>query len=86
MVRHPFNLLVQVLDSNNDGFISKAEFGKMARNLSFDQVKDLQNCFDMKNLDIHVQVEAVVAKFDSDGDGKLDYEEFKSLMQKKKTK
>jgi Ca2+-binding EF-hand superfamily protein len=30
------------------------------------------------------QVEAVLAKFDSDGDGKLDYEEFKKLIQKKK--
>ena len=30
------------------------------------------------------QVEAVMAKFDKDGDGKLDYEEFKKMIQKKK--
>ena len=33
---------------------------------------------------IDLQVEAVMAKFDRDGDGKLDYEEFKRMIQKKK--
>ena len=33
---------------------------------------------------IDPQVEAVMAKFDRDGDGKLDYEEFKRMIQKKK--
>ena len=36
------------------------------------------------NLLIDPQVEAVMAKFDKDGDGKLDYEEFKKMIQKKK--
>ena len=72
---------LQALDKNRDGFISRAEFSKLTKNLSRDKVSLVMSWIDLNNA---VQVEAVLAKFDSDGDGKLDYEEFKKLIQKKK--
>jgi len=36
----------KVLDSNNDGFISKSEFSKLMRNMSMDQVNQVMGKFD----------------------------------------
>ena len=41
-------LLLKVLDSNNDGFISKSEFSKLMRNMSMDQVLKLKKKFRSK--------------------------------------
>ena len=35
-----------------------------------------------KNKNIRSQVDRVVAKFDSNGDGKLDFDEFKKMLKK----
>ena len=106
--------MLQALDKNNDGYISKAEFSNLAktlpkekvqlqcrRNFSYINWTFLQNFTKLPHLCsgakikmffyfscyitmIVPQVEAVMAKFDKDGDGKLDYEEFKKMIQKKK--
>ena len=79
-------LLLKVLDSNNDGFISKSEFSKLMRNMSMDQVLKLKKKIQKQNF-FH-KVNQVMGKFDNDSDGLLDLEEFKALMnrnQKKKT-
>ena len=36
----------------------------------------------MKILIVSFQISAVLTKFDKDGDGKLDYDEFKSLLRR----
>ena len=70
------------MDKNNDGFISKAEFSNLAKTLPKDKV--WSTYVHIFNIIYNLKVDAVMAKFDEDGDGKLDYEEFKKMIQKKK--
>ena len=75
--------LFQALDSNNDGFISKAEFAKLLKNMPMEKV--IFTAFKKKN-NYSVQVSVVMEKFDNDSDGLLDMDEFKSLMNKNQKK
>merc|ERR1711902_387138 len=62
--------LMKSLDKNNDGIVSELEMTSK-HEMAF-------KALDKNNVD------AVMAKFDKDGDGKLDYEEFKKMIQKRK--
>ena len=78
---------MQALDKNHDGFISQKEFTKISKNLSKEQVGFIANIRIVLLQAIHYftfcfQISAVLTKFDKDGDGKLDYEEFKKLLKR----
>lgn len=76
------------LDKNNDGIISDIEMTSKAE-LAFKALDRNSDGFISrkeftkisKNL-TKEQVDAVLTKFDSDGDGKLDYSEFKKLLKR----
>ena len=76
-------LAFKALDRNSDGFISKREFTEISKSLTKEQVMGTCHPDHSKSASF-VQVEAVLAKFDSDGDGKLSYSEFKKLINKEK--
>merc|ERR550534_798288 len=57
----------KLFDKDKDGFITRAEFAKVSKKMTKEQI------------------EAIFAKFDNNGDGKMSKEEFKQLMESKKS-
>ncbi|CAM8979443.1 unnamed protein product [Rhodiola kirilowii] len=63
-VREAFN----VFDQNGDGFISVEELRSVLGSLGLKQGRSVEDCKKM------------IAKVDADGDGRVDFDEFKEMM------
>merc|ERR1712203_1262469 len=81
--------LMKSLDKNHDGIVSELEMTSK-HEMAFKALDKNNDGYISKaefaNLAKTLpkdKVDAVMAKFDKDGDGKLDYEEFKKMIQKK---
>ena len=74
----------RLFDKNKDGYITREEFNKV------DASSELKPIYSIVNATLQVskklngkQIEAVFAKFDANGDGRLSMEEFRQMMEKK---
>ena len=73
----------RLFDKNKDGYITREEFNKV------DASSELKPIYSIVNATLQVskklngkQIEAVFAKFDANGDGRLSMEEFRQMMEK----
>ena len=82
--QHKAEMAFRLMDRNNDGYITKQEMLNTTKKLTQKQVRGRSGT---KQLEIKLllsKVEAVFARNDKDGDGKLSKEEFKDMMCKEK--
>ena len=68
------------MDKDHDGYISKSEFASINKYMSPKQVLFVGK---YRILNTMCQVKRVMGRFDNDGDGKLDFEEFQKFIKKK---
>lgn len=74
-------LAFKLYDKDKDGFITKSEMSKVSKKLSKDQVDKVMRYTD-DDIDRDLVSCQAFTKFDADGNGKLDYDEFKKMMNK----
>ena len=79
----------KLFDKDKDGFITRAEFAKVCRGKTRTKTKDTMTLpIQLPQVSKKMtkeQIEAIFAKFDNNGDGKMSKEEFKQLMESKKS-
>ena len=66
----------KLFDKDRDGYITRAEFAKVT---FLNQVKSV-SIFQVSKKMTDEQIDAIFAKFDDNGDGKMSKKEFKQLM------
>ena len=75
----------KLMDRNNDGYITKQEMLNTTKKLTQKQVRGGELTQNSRRLNYFIRkIEAVFARNDKDGDGKLSKEEFKDMMCKEK--
>ena len=66
----------KLFDKDRDGYITRAEFAKVT---FLNQLKSV-SIFQVSKKMTNEQIDAIFAKFDDNGDGKMSKKEFKQLM------
>ena len=80
---HKAEMAFKIMDRNNDGYITKQEMLNTTKKLTQKQVRMVSVLIKIL-IFITFKIEAVFARNDKDGDGKLSKEEFKDMMCKDK--
>ena len=71
----------KLYDKDKDGYITRAEMVKLSKTLTKEQVEKVMILLWLEKFHKVINWQAF-AKFDSDGDGKLSYQEFRKMMNK----
>ena len=83
--QHKAEMAFRLMDRNNDGYITKQEMLNTTKKLTQKQVRGGELAQNSRRLNYFIRkIEAVFARNDKDGDGKLSKEEFKDMMCKEK--
>ena len=73
----------RLFDKNKDGYITREEFNKVDESSELKPICSIVNVISQVSKKLNgKQIEAVFAKFDANGDGRLSMEEFRQMMEK----